>query len=112
MEKSVEAKQPELEYEKLPTTPKRPATGNKMIFSPKKIKLDIESFRGLIDMIDQLASVVIMVRIRNISNERSIKMGNRNMKTFHMDGFDRKGDGIRFLFFDQMVNRWDNLLYV
>lgn len=93
-------------------TPKRPSTSLISVHSPKQIKLDIESFRCVADLQKMLENCTIVIRIRNVSYEREVKLNNKNTKTFHMDGFDKNSTGIRIVFFDKMAKKWDNLLYV
>lgn len=54
-----------------------------------------------------ICGFTLALRIRNISAERYIKVGNKSVSIFHADGFDKAGHGIRIIFTDSMVKRWE-----
>lgn len=72
----------------------------------------MDKFRCISDIEKVISDMVVMLRIRNITEERSVKFGNRNVITFHCDGFDKNKEGLRITFFDQMAKRWGDLLEV
>lgn len=59
-----------------------------------------------------LKGLSIELRLRNISDEREIKIINKTVLCYHADGFDKNSQGVRIIFFDKMVKKWEDALFV
>lgn len=93
-------------------TPKRSLAERGGPNTPKKIKLSYENFNSLIKLEGIIKELSIELRLRNISDEREAKISNKTVLNYHADGFDKNSQGVRIIFFDKMVKKWEDELFV
>lgn len=78
----------------------------------KKKRFDLSLLTSIVELEKMFDDIAITVRLRNVTDDREIKIGNKISTVFHTDGFDKKGDAIRISFFDKMVKKWENDIQV